>query len=318
MNLKIPGKSCLIALSYDLEMCAGYSPTLTNHGRIMPDLQKYTLRLCEIAESFNVKLHFFFVANGLEQPGVYDFISEILRRGHVIDSHTFSHLSLATPDLTRLDQDLRRANELLKDKLGIEPIVLRGPGGIRNGLNGHPEAQTIILKNGFRFVSSAYLDPLTNEDFRFLAKDESHTVNEDALSRAARLTTFDPPYRYESGLVELPLQGLTDRNWFDTHYCANPKILNEWRESAGHQPVAPDWHAPWTAPGALDHWIRYNLDVCDRACYAGSLWMPVWHPYTHYLHDRENRVLKALLEHVTQKSGVRMVTLRDVIKLLEP
>lgn len=316
MNLKIPDGQCWVGLSYDLEMCAGYSPTMTNHGRIIPDLQKYTLQLCDIAEAFDVKLHFFYVANGLEHTDT-DYLYEILRRGHVIDSHTYDHLSLTYPDMVKLDQDLRRANDLLQDKLGVEPVVLRGPGGIINGLNHHPKAQQIILKNGFRYVSSAYKDPLTNSDFQFLKKDESHEVNHAALSQAVQLTTFEPPYRYESGLVELPLQGLTDRNWFDTHYCTNPQTFDEWRESAGHQPVAADWQAPWTAPGALEHWIDYNLAVFDRACSQKTLWMPVWHPYTHYLYDRENIALKSLLEYVTKKPDARVVTLRDVIDLIE-
>jgi len=306
----------MIALSYDLEMCAGYSPTLTNHGQIMPDLQKYTLQLCDIAESFNVRLHFFYVANGLENPDKA-YLREILQRGHVIDSHTYSHICLATPDLEKLDQDLRRANRALEDELGIESVVLRGPGGILNGLNGHPESQKIILKNGFHYVSSAYKDPLTDGDFRFLSKEVRHSIDEAALADAARLTTLDSPYRYETGLIELPLQGLTDRNWFDTHYCFDPQALNTWRENAGHRPVAARWRAPWTAPGALDGWLQYQCDVLDNAYAMQTLWLPVWHPYSHYLHDPENIVLKSLLSYAASKSEkVWVGTLRDVIPLL--
>jgi hypothetical protein len=41
------GIRCAIALSYDLEMCAGYAPDGINHGRIIPPVQQYTLDLCK-------------------------------------------------------------------------------------------------------------------------------------------------------------------------------------------------------------------------------------------------------------------------------
>ena len=68
---------------------------LVNHGRIMPPLRDYTLRLCTTAEDFGVQLHFFYVANGLEEPDI-GYLREILRRGHLIDNHTYSpHAALA-------------------------------------------------------------------------------------------------------------------------------------------------------------------------------------------------------------------------------
>ena len=54
-----PGTRCAVALSYDLEMCAGYSPVSINHGRIMPALRDYTLSLCETASAHDVELQFF-------------------------------------------------------------------------------------------------------------------------------------------------------------------------------------------------------------------------------------------------------------------
>ena len=84
VRVELPeGVRCAVALSYDLEMCAGYSPVLINHGRIMQPLREYTLRLCDTAEAFGVQLHFFYVVNGLEEPDI-EYLREILRRGHVI------------------------------------------------------------------------------------------------------------------------------------------------------------------------------------------------------------------------------------------
>ncbi|MBN1349245.1 polysaccharide deacetylase family protein [candidate division KSB1 bacterium] len=317
MKLNLPENvHCAAALSYDLEMCAGYSPTITNNGRIMPELQKYTLALCDVAERYNVSLHFFYVTNGLEERNI-DYLKEILARGHTIDSHTYSHVSLAVNDLELIDEELSKSNVLLENRLGVKSVVLRGPGGILNGLNGKPETQRVILKNGFSYVSSAYRDPITNGEFQFVKEDHQHAFDESDIKNAARLTVFEQPYRYETGLIEIPMQGLSDRNWFDTHFCIHPQAFHDWRKSSGHQPVAENWRAPWTPGNAIDRWIQYNLDVFDLAYQQQTVWMPVWHPYTHYLHDRENIMLKTLLQHAAEKpEKAWMCTVRDVISML--
>ena len=103
IRVELPdGIRCAIALSYDLEMCAGYSPVLVNHGRIMPPLRDYTLDLCATAEEFGVQLQFFYVGNGLEDADI-EYLHDIVRRGHAIDNHTYNHvlLTMADTDLVR-------------------------------------------------------------------------------------------------------------------------------------------------------------------------------------------------------------------------
>ena len=77
--------------------------------------------------------------------------------------------------------------------------------------------------------------------------------------------------------------------------------------------MSPGWQCPWTAPGALDDWIDYHGQCLDFAYEQRLLWVAVWHPYSHYLHDPDNRVLPALLEHARSKpEPVFLGTLRDV------
>lgn len=301
------GVRCAVALSYDLEMCAGYGgPDGINHGRLMPALQNYTLRLCELAERYGVALHFFYVCNGLEAPDaesrLVPFLREILDRGHVIDSHTFSHQGLTLVDANTLDQDLAHANCLLDQYLGLRSTVLRGPGGYPDGRRTlSPANRRVILHNGFRWVSGEY-DPGTYELDR-----------EEWISAASR----NLPYRYPEGLVEIPIQGWTDRMWFDMRPEADVGRLDEWRAASGHQPVPDGWRAPWVVPNALEDWIALNEGCLDYAYAHRLMWVPCWHPYTQYLHDPDMRILTALLEHAASKPEKAWVcTLRDAAAML--
>lgn len=292
---------CAVALSYDTDMAGGYAPDGICHGRTMPALAEYMLRLCDAAEGFGVGLHFFQIGDGLEEEDL-GYLQEILRRGHLLDSHTYSHLSLTTDDVAALDEELARTNRLLEERLGWTSTVLRGPGGYPQGLQGRPANQEVILKNGFRWVSGHY-------DLSFAEGDEAA-----AIAAASR----NLPYRYPSGLVEVPIQSFTDRHWFDSLRNIDPEGYAAWRPKHGHRPMPPGYRAPWAHPQALDEWIAYNLAVLDYAYEHRLLWVPVWHPYSHYLHDPDNRALPALLAHAAAKpEKVWVCTVRDATGMLK-
>jgi peptidoglycan/xylan/chitin deacetylase (PgdA/CDA1 family) len=302
VKVELPaGVRCAVALSYDLEMCGGYAPDGINHGRIIPAVQEYALRLCETAERYKAKLHFFYVCNGLEEPDIR-YLQEIVRRGHVLDNHTYSHKPVAVNSAEFMDHELWRANRMLKDCLGVTSTVLRGPVGYSHGWLNLPHAnRLVILRNGFRWVTGEY--------------------DEDAFTRdrayAVRAAENHQPYAYPEGLIEIPIQGWTDRMWFDMRPEVNQAVLDEWRKQHGHQPVPKGWHAPWTDEHALDEWIALNLDALDYAYENRLLWVPCWHPISHYLHDPENRMLSTLFAHAAaKKERVWVCTVRDAAAIL--
>jgi hypothetical protein len=64
--------------------------------------------------------------------------------------------------------------------------------------------------------------------------------------------------------------------------------------------------------------VALNLACLDYAYENRLLWVPVWHPYTHYLHDPESRMLKALLRHAAGKAErVWVCTVRDAAAMLD-
>ena len=297
-----PDVRCAIALSYDTDMAAGYSPDGICHGRTMFALHEYILRLCETSEKHGARLHFFQIGNGFEVPEVIAYLKEILDRGHIIDSHTYAHMPLNTPDVVRLDEELALTNRLFDEHLGWKSIVLRGPGGYTHGLDGLPANQQVTLKNGFKWVSGRYNHGLYAQGQRF----------------AVEASSAEPVYAYPTGLIELPVQGYTDRDWFDNLKCVDADAYAAWRREYGHKPVPQGWRCPWTHPNALNEWIAYNLAAADYAYENRLLWIPVWHPYSHYLHDPDNLMLTALLEHCAGKpEKVWICTVRDAVEMIE-
>ncbi|MCD6359309.1 MAG: polysaccharide deacetylase family protein [Armatimonadetes bacterium] len=289
------GVRCAIALSYDTDMAGGYAPDGVCHGRTAPFLAEYMLRLCDTAEQFGVALQFFQIINGLEGDQDVGYLREIIARGHVVDSHTYSHAPLVG-DPEALDDELSRANRLLNERLGVTSTVLRGPGGYAEGLRGLPENQRIILDQGFEYVSCRYSDNLRSGDWDAAVSNPS----------------VDVPCRYDSGLIELPIQTWTDRSFFDTLRCVDRAALESFRAEWGHRRVPGGFRPAWTAPGALDEWIDYNLQVAQHVYDNRLLCVMAWHPYSHYLHDPDNRMLPALLEWAAaQPERVWVCTLRD-------
>jgi peptidoglycan/xylan/chitin deacetylase (PgdA/CDA1 family) len=252
-----------------------------------------------VAEAFGVTLHVFYVASGIDET--LPTLRAMLDRGHVVDSHTDSHLSLLTADVRRLDDELALSNDLFRRKLGWASTVLRGPGGYHDGLDGKTENQRAILKNGFRWVSSQY----------------DRDVVTEPLAYAVAAPDRHPPYAYPSGLVEIPNHGLTDRTFFDTLRNLAPDRYQHWRIAHGGTAVSDGWRAPCTAPGALDQWLAFHEQAIDYAYERGLLFVPTWHPYTHYLHDRENIALRHFLEYCRAKPDpVWVCTVRDAAALL--
>ncbi len=302
IRVRIPAPyRCAVALTCDTDMAIGYAPPGAGcHGRTAPFVANYMRGMMGIAERFGTRLHFFKIANGLEDGCDYSVYREALERGHDVDSHTYSHVNLASTPPERLNDELLRANLLLKAKLGVDPVVLRGPGGYPAGALG-PASRKVILASGFRFVSGEYNGDLYRGDMKGCERDAA----------------VHPPHSFPDGLVELPVHGKTDRAFFDQDKCISPEAFLQWRAEHGHQPVASGWRCPWTAAGALREWIDLLKRCVDYVYDNRLLYVFCSHPYSHYLHDPENQVLGDLLSHIRGKEErVWVGTLRGVIREL--
>ncbi|HQL00965.1 MAG TPA: polysaccharide deacetylase family protein [Smithellaceae bacterium] len=89
-----------------------------------------TRRVLDLLDRYNAKATFFVSgANALRHP---DLIAEILRRGHSIGNHSFSHdPCLMLRSGGTLYREIQRAQQALSS-LGVEPLAFRPPVGIIN------------------------------------------------------------------------------------------------------------------------------------------------------------------------------------------
>lgn len=93
----------------------------------------YTSQLLDILDKFGVKVTFF-VTN--QRPDYVNLIGEAYRRGHTIALHTYSH---SYEDIYRSEEayyaDLQKIHDLVVAQTGVEPKIVRFPGGTSNAIS---------------------------------------------------------------------------------------------------------------------------------------------------------------------------------------
>ncbi len=89
----------------------------------------HTLRLLEVLAKHGVRATFFSVGRYVQQRP--DIIREVVKAGHVVGNHTFTHplLTLKTP--TEVRQELTDCNKALQDSIGGHSNLFRPPFGGR-------------------------------------------------------------------------------------------------------------------------------------------------------------------------------------------
>jgi len=218
-----PDAKALIAITFDLEMAAGYPvkgkprhtyPWDYEKGNLNKETKQYTVEACRQVKAKGGVLHSFLVGQVLEHPSV-DWIREIIDEGHPVGNHTYDHVNVMATKLSELQHRFRRAPWLLSDKtlaqairenirlcevamqqrLAIKPLGLRTPYAFGQGLDNRLDLQEMLLELGYTWVSSKYKGPSgvktkdpTEADFAaFVATHQNHQ-----------------PYIYPTGLIEIP------------------------------------------------------------------------------------------------------------------
>jgi peptidoglycan/xylan/chitin deacetylase (PgdA/CDA1 family) len=218
------GSQWALSLTFDVEMVTNfpYWSSVWDHrkGALDAESKAYVLRLNDLARAYHVPFQYFVLGSTLEEPDL-DYLKRVADDGHPIGNHTYHHVNVKAETIDQLQVTYRTnpwwagarsplqciADEVgettlaMRARLGIAPSGFRTPGGFGTGLRDAPSVQDLLRDQGFAFASSHYDYPV----------EQRRGLDQSALDLASR-TSLDrlQPYRYPSGLPEVPMMGLSD------------------------------------------------------------------------------------------------------------
>jgi peptidoglycan-N-acetylglucosamine deacetylase len=89
----------------------------------------HTLRLLEVLAKHNVKATFFLIGSYVQQHP--EIAREIVKAGHVVGNHTFTHPLLTFKSVAEIRQELSACHAALQDAIGQHSNLFRPPFGGR-------------------------------------------------------------------------------------------------------------------------------------------------------------------------------------------
>jgi peptidoglycan/xylan/chitin deacetylase (PgdA/CDA1 family) len=112
-----------------------------------PSLAHGYPRLYELLSAAGVRATFFVEGwNGVHHP---EAVAEVVRRGHELGMHGWTHEPWAQLDADDEDARATRATEALSRAAGTRPVGFRAPGGARS-----PRTEAMLCRLGYRYDAS--------------------------------------------------------------------------------------------------------------------------------------------------------------------
>jgi len=97
-------------------------PNTQNTGRVLDVLKKH-----------RVHAVFCVVAANLSDTKHVDLSKRAIREGHLICNHSVTHPDFSKISKARQVREVARANQIIKQKLGVKPVFFRPPSGVVTG-----------------------------------------------------------------------------------------------------------------------------------------------------------------------------------------
>ena len=293
------GRKAQIAITLDLEMSAQYPVSGMTEwnfqkGNLDEATKKYSVEAAEVVKKFGGLLHFFCVGRVLEQPNV-DWLNEISAAGHPIGNHTYDHVNVLATDPVQtqfrfqrapwlvagmsaadvIRQNIRMTTVGLKERAGIDVNGFRTPGGFHSALDGREDVQKIMLDSGFSWISSKYPPHLSGE----IGKPPTEEVYQSIVD-AQKLSQ---PYRYPTGLIEIPMSPISDVTAFRS---------KKWK---------------------LDWFLEATRRIVDWAIETGNVFDFIAHPSCLVVEDPQFKIIRLICEMVADaKDRAEIVTLDKI------
>jgi putative heme-binding domain-containing protein len=221
----LEGKA-LVAITLDLEMSRNFPRWEDTHwdyekGNLDAPTKAYAAEAARRVRARGGTIQFFVVGRVLEQEDV-KWLGDLAAAGHPLGNHTYDHVFLkartveevqyrfarapwlvegrAVPEI--IAENVERTTQAMKVRLGKAPSGFRSPGGFADGLKDRPDLQAMLLRSGFRWVSTLYPGhPMGNP---------GEEPGPEILRRIAAAQDAAQPFAYPTGLVEIPMSPPSD------------------------------------------------------------------------------------------------------------
>lgn len=225
-SLAAARESAQIAITLDLEMSRNFPSWEDTHwdyekGNLNEETKQYAVEACRRVKAAGGVVHCFVVGRVLEQPKVA-WLQEIAQAGHPIGNHTYDHVNLLaskpadiqyrfqrSPWLIEgkdaaqvIRENVRLCSLALKQRLGVDAAGFRTPGGFADGLAGREDLQKMLLDLGYTWVSSKYPAHAVGE----AGQEPTQGVYDSIVAAQAAAQ----PFAYASGLIEVPMNPISD------------------------------------------------------------------------------------------------------------
>jgi Polysaccharide deacetylase len=221
-----PAKRALVAITLDLEMSRNFPTWETTHwdyekGNLNDETKKYAVEAARRVKAHGGVLHFFAVGRVFEQANV-DWLKQIVQAGHPVGNHTYDHVNVQATRPEEIQfrfsraswliegkspaevirENIRLCDAAMKTRLGIDPAGFRTPGGFADGLKDRPDVQAMLQELGYSWVSSRYAAHLVGEP----GKEPDAKVLDSIVAAQKNAQ----PFRYQKGLIEVPMSPISD------------------------------------------------------------------------------------------------------------
>ena len=238
--------------------------------------------VCEVHKTLNKPFTLFILGKMLERPEIlesllYELKSQKLKQLIDIEQHAYSHVEFKKLPwrnpltLGQIRGEVSYTKNLIKEKIGVEPIGIRPPKGHYKGLQGEHKILVTLYSEGIRFISS----DLRNEKEQFPSSWYDEKGN------------FRQPYFYDrekfKELLEIPTQG-----WNDNAV----KGLSRTTEVRKH-----------TLKEEVEiHKENIDFAIENILCYA-----PLFHPWATAITDEKGYVLSSIMKYA-EKRGITIMS----------
>jgi len=88
-------------------------------------------KISQILDEYGYKATFFVIPSYMYT----DSLASMVKNGHEIGNHTYSHPDLSTLDSAKIDYQIRKGKELIEGKLGVKCVSFAEPGHRKNELS---------------------------------------------------------------------------------------------------------------------------------------------------------------------------------------